>query len=93
MVDPQYVVIVGARETGQEEYEYRYCGGANAYGPFTREQAFKFSQQAEEYIDNCRSSDFVYGEPFVILAPFMDDSQTAHPFDAVDHYRLQPEEV
>lgn len=87
----QYIVIIGARETGQEEFDYRHCGGANAYGPFERVVAFEFAQEAEEYINNCRSSDFVYGEPFVILSPLRDDSQTTHPLDAVNYWRLDSE--
>lgn len=87
-----YMIIVGARETGEEEYEYRHAGGAYAYGPFTREEAYEFCEEAEEYISNCRASDFVYGEPFVMVAPFREPTRD-HPMNAVDYWRLQPEDV
>lgn len=89
----QYTVIIGARETGQEEYEYRHCGGQTAYGPFDRSVAFDFAQEAQAYIDSCPDTDFVYGEPFVILAPVRDTPDSAPSVhDAVDNWRLQPEE-
>jgi len=65
----QYVVIVGARETGDEDYEYRDAGGQYVIGPMSLSEATEYATSVENLFKLVEPERFVYGKPFVEVEP------------------------
>ena len=72
MSTQQHFVIVGVRETGEEAIGYRYCGGQDVVGPFDRSAAYEYAEKVQALFDSVPTEKFVYGEPFVLVAPARD---------------------